>query len=74
MQLMAESTFANDELSRVSPVQAINAVGPRYPILNTEIARFVRAIVKEPSFSHHTIRDQFQGAKDILIGTIDNNR
>lgn len=59
MQLMAKCTFANDELRGVGPVQTIDAIGPCYPVLHFEMARLVRAIVKEACFNHNTFSDRF---------------
>lgn len=68
MQLMAQRTFPNDELSGVGPVQAVDAIRSCYPFLNPQVTRITGSIAKDPSQGYNIFCDGFQSANDILVG------
>lgn len=73
MQLVAQSSFTNDKLSGVGSVEAVDAIGPCYPVLHAQLSRLVSAIAKESCSSHHIFRGRLQRANNILISTDDHS-
>lgn len=69
MELMSEGPFANNKLSGIRTVEAVNAICPGYSILHSQFTRLIVSVPEEPRSIHHVLGNGLQSSDDILVST-----
>ena len=70
MKLVAERALPDNKLSCVGAVQAIDAVGSRYAILDANGRYMAIAVVEEPGRRYDVLSDALKGTNDILLAVL----